>query len=96
MDVTKARQIVSETAAGRARWGKLFTSGYSEAELLDALVVLDQEIGFAALADHDELVKTKRQLTAALAREGKQKKRIESLTAELVALEERYAANSGS
>lgn len=83
MDVTKARQIILETIDGRKRWGKMFRSEHDLAYILDALVHLDSEgtLAFNTSQDQhsEELTKTKRQLTAALAREAKQKKQIESL-----------------
>ena len=91
MDVQKARQIVSSTISGRKRWGQLFTSEYRIEDILDALVCLEEEVGLVLDAGADDLTKSKRQLTAAKAREAKQKKQIDKLKGDL----SRAAAESG-
>ena len=93
MDVTTAQQIVNETIEGRKRWGRMFLSEYSQERILDALVALDEEgrlawQQFEELVHKDELTAANRKLTAALAREAKQKKQIEKL-------KQQIAANSG-
>ena len=79
--MSRARQVIEECKEFYARWGQLADKSlpYNASELLDAMIAVeeDQEQGEA---DHSrELTKVKRQLTAALAREAKQKKQIDRL-----------------
>ena len=92
MEVSAARKIVGETVSGRLRWGKMFLSAYSMEQVLDALVALE-DAGALALTKatqegSEELTKVKRQLTAAKAREAKQKKQIEDLKEHVKQLQE--------
>ena len=92
MEVSDARKIVGETVSGRLRWGKMFLSAFSMEQVLDALVALE-EAGALALTKatqegSEELTKVKRQLTAAKAREAKQKKQLEDLRNEVHNLQE--------
>ena len=86
MDVQKARQIVSSTISGRKRWGKMFNSEYGIAEILDALVCLEEEVGLVLEAGSDDLTKSKRQTTASKAREAKLKKKVTKLEEQIAHL----------
>lgn len=88
MDVKKAQQIVSKAISGRARWGKLYYCENSMEEVLDALMCLDQEMILAVnhqdnLVEKEDLTKARRQVTAAKAREARQKKQIKKLEQEI-------------
>ena len=79
-----AKEVVAMVVAGRARWGKSYGTGpFTADDILDALVELQNVGEDSADALQAELVKAKRQLTAALAREAKQKKQIAALKEEL-------------
>lgn len=88
MDVQKAQKIVSRAISGRARWGKLFFCENNMEEVLDALIVLDEAMVLAVnhqdnLVEKEDLTKARRQVTAAKAREARQKKQIKKLEAEV-------------
>jgi len=85
MDADKARRIVAEIVAFRQRWGNLGGTGpdslgaYTLDDLVEALAFLVEEGDITVQGHSEGLTKVKRQLTAALAREAKQKKQIEEL-----------------
>lgn len=88
MDVTKAQRIVSRAVSGRTRWGKLYACEDNMNDVLDALVCLDEERILAVnnqdnLVEKEDLTKARRQVTAAKAREARQKKKIEKLEKEI-------------
>jgi 50S ribosomal subunit-associated GTPase HflX len=92
MDVTKAQKIVSRAISGRARWGKLYFCENNMEEVLDALIVLDDAMVLAVnhqdnLVEKEDLTKARRQVTAAKAREARQKKQIKKLEERIWALE---------
>lgn len=88
MDVTKAQKIVSRAISGRARWGKLYYCENTIEEVLDALMCLDEAMVLAVnhqdnLVEKEDLTKARRQVTAAKAREARQKKQIKKLEGDL-------------
>ena len=85
--------------SARRRWGKLFTSAYTIEQVLDALVVLDEEIGLAEnLVQREDHTKVVRQLTAAKAREAKLTKQVNALKKQIdfIATTEKNAAKAAA
>ncbi len=75
MSPEKATKIVSAVIAGRKRWGYNYGTGeFSVADITEALVVMNEAGEIAADTAHDDLVREKRRLTAAVAREARAKK----------------------
>lgn len=68
MTVDKAVEIVKQIADARKRWGKYAYPPYTQAELMDALVVLHEAGRFDAPSD-EEITKLRRQLAACQNRE---------------------------
>lgn len=88
MDVQKAQKIVSKAVEGRKRWGRMYASDLTVEELFDALLVLDEALVLAVtnqdnLVEKEDLTKARRQVTAANAREQRQKKKIAKLEKEV-------------
>ena len=81
--MSNARKIVDECVEFYARWGRLADESlpYKASELIDAMIALEEEKDADYLSHREELTLARRQLTAAKAREGKQKKQIERLQA---------------
>lgn len=76
LDLEKSIAVVKYVGEQRARWGKHYTGDDIGTEkLMDALVILGQALDDKDTGSAELLLKTKRQLTAALAREAKLKKR---------------------
>ena len=89
MDASKANKIVAAVIAGRKRWGKSYGTGaFTLDDILDALVA-QHEAGEVIAEDHsEELVREKRRVTAAKAREGKLRKQNKELQQEIEGLRE--------
>lgn len=76
----EAEKIVTQVVDGRKRFGQMYGLGeFSPNQILDALVELSEKGVLLRKEENDALTKVKRQLTAALAREGKLKKQIKEL-----------------
>jgi hypothetical protein len=75
MTVEQASILAKSIVSGRKRWGLQYTLPVLLSDLLDALVVLDSAGNFDG-PTQAELNLTKRQLTAALAREAKLRKQL--------------------
>lgn len=69
MTLETAQQIVTRIAKARKRWGKLATPPYTDAQLYDALVLLEENGKFEACPDAEEVTKIRRQLAACTNRE---------------------------
>lgn len=74
MNLDAALKIVKEIAGAYKRWGKQANPPYTQAQMSEALLVLDAHGHFDSNIA-EELTKTKRQLAAALAREAARKAR---------------------
>lgn len=68
MDVARATEMVKQIASARKRWGRYAYPPYTQAELMDALVVLYDAGRFDGPSDED-ITRLRRQLAACLNRE---------------------------
>lgn len=82
MTVDKARNIVKEIVAARLKWGKLVSVPYKEAQIYDALLVLDKAGNFDG-GTKEEVTKLRRQLAACQNREKRYAKDNQALNAEI-------------
>lgn len=87
MTYDRARDILSSIKLKKERWGRLYDVGkdndYKPEEILQALVTLLDGSAEAGSDVAEDLLKAKRQLNAAKARETKLKKEKDALTAKL-------------